>query len=466
MEGNTTGSATAISQILHLLSQPRGPELSGELVRTLLRDPKFGIAEAGTTILQLLHILGERGEDRLPGEDGERRNQAAGEVEKETRAPGERREPLEECREAAGQETGDVALREDKEDLGSLPPDSCRALLRCIAAPVYVFARAHHQKEVMGALLRALGCESEASLLQGPGGIFRAVMGVLKPDLSKDTWDKNPATKEVFSWTLQQVSRPWLSDHLDSVLAPSLLISDDYRTENKILGVSCLHHILLNVPAAELCQYNRAHVVYHALYHHLYTPEADLIQAVLLCLLDLLPVLEKQPVVTGECRQFNCCDDLLQLILTHMEMESRILLRRVYARNLTALVNRLGIKVAGHLKRLTRVIVQYLEVYDGPEEAARLAMLEVLQCTIQQAWPRMSCRLDVLLKSLLRLIYDVSTEHSLTPEPVKAALLKEATQCLLLLDRCCQRQVLLMGVYSSCTDSNVLECIERVQQDS
>nr|XP_033805784.1 TELO2-interacting protein 2 isoform X2 [Geotrypetes seraphini] len=434
------------SQILRLLSQPRGPELCGELVRTLLRDPRAGIAEAGATLLQLLHFLG-KGEGWLPGEE-----------ESGARAPGERQEPSE--------ESGGGTRREGQADRGSPLPAPRRALLRCIAAPVYVFARTHRQKEVMDALLRASGCESEAELLGGPGGIFRAVMGVLKPDLSKDIWDKNPATKEVFSWTLQQVTRPWLSDHLDSVMAPALLLSDDYRNENKILGVSCLHHIVLNVPAAELCQYNRAHVVYHALYHHLYTPEADLIQAVLLCLLDLLPVLEKETLVSGEPRQSNCCDDLIQLILTHMEMESRILLRRVYARNLTALVNRLDIKVAGHLKRLTRVIVQYLEVYDGPEEAARLAILEVLQCTIQQAWPRMSCRLDILLKSLLRLIYDVSTDRSLTPEPVKAALLKEATQCLLLLDRCCQQQVLLAGVYNSSTNSNVLECIERVQQEN
>ncbi|XP_029459736.1 TELO2-interacting protein 2 [Rhinatrema bivittatum] len=419
-----------LSEVLRLLSRPRGPDLCGELVLALLQAPKSGNAETREAILQLLYFLGD-------------------------------------------EEQGEVqALEEEKrevEDPGPPLPGSRWALMRCIAAPVYVFARTHRQEEeVMSALLRALGRGSEAELLQGPEGIFRAVMGVLKPELSKDTWDKNPTTKDVFSWALQQITRPWLCDHLDSILPPSLLMSDDYRTENKILGVSCLHHIILNVPAADLCQCNRAQVVFHALNHHLYTPDADLIQAVLPCLLDLLPVLEKQPVVMGEPMQSNRCDDLLQLILMHMEMESRILLRRVYARNLPALVNRLGIRIVGHLKRLTRVTVQYLEVYDGPEEAARLAMLEVLQCTIRQAWPRMSCRLGLLLKALLRLMYDVSTDCTLTPEPVKAALLQEATQSLLLLDRCCQRQVkvLLAGVYSSCMDNKLLECIEKVQQDS
>lgn len=49
---------------------------------------------------------------------------------------------------------------------------------------------------------------------------------------------------------------------------------------------------------------------------------------------------------------------------------------------------RLGVLVARHLKRLERVIVGYLEVCDGPEEEARLGILETLRCTIEHAWPR------------------------------------------------------------------------------
>lgn len=49
---------------------------------------------------------------------------------------------------------------------------------------------------------------------------------------------------------------------------------------------------------------------------------------------------------------------------------------------------RLGILIVRHLKRLERVIVGYLEVYDGPEEVARLYTLQALENTIQHAWPR------------------------------------------------------------------------------
>ncbi|NXR40105.1 TTI2 protein, partial [Zosterops hypoxanthus] len=130
--------------------------------------------------------------------------------------------------------------------------------------------------------------------------------------------------------------------------------------------------------------------------------------------------------------------------------------------------SRLGILIVRHLKRLERVILGYLEVSDGPEEKARLGILETLQCTIQHAWPRMPCRLPVLLKALLRLLWDVHTDQGPTPEPVRAALLHGATQCLILLDHCCQGQVkvLLEGVHSSCEENRVRECLRKVQEST
>uniref|UniRef100_A0A8C4JKV6 TELO2 interacting protein 2 n=1 Tax=Dromaius novaehollandiae TaxID=8790 RepID=A0A8C4JKV6_DRONO len=327
-------------------------------------------------------------------------------------------------------------------------------------------------RELLAGLLRATGCGSVAEFLRGKDdeeeGGFAAVMALLKQELTKDTWKHNPATKHVFSGTLLHVTRPWLSCHLESVLPPSLLISDDYQEENKILGVRCLHHIVLNVPAADLCQFNRAHVVYHALYNHLYSREAPLVEAVLLCLLDLLPVLERARRHQKETRPTAPCDEVLQLVLTHMEAEHRLALRRVYARALPAFVQRLGIQIARHLKRLERVVLGYLEVCDGPEEEARLGILETLRCTVQHAWPRMPCRLPVLLKALLKLIWDVHTDQGSTPEPVKAALLQAATECLILLDRCSEGQVkvLLEGVYSSCEEGRVRDCIRKVQENT
>lgn len=50
--------------------------------------------------------------------------------------------------------------------------------------------------------------------------------------------------------------------------------------------------------------------------------------------------------------------------------------------------SRMGIVAVRHLKRLERVILGYLEVTDAPGEQTRLSILDVLEKTIKQAWPR------------------------------------------------------------------------------
>ncbi|XP_071310738.1 TELO2-interacting protein 2 isoform X3 [Agelaius tricolor] len=351
-----------------------------------------------------------------------------------------------------------LLLLQKLEDARSQESPPVGSVPRRVLGHAFIFAVTHKEErpwttarsravaqEVLERLLRTAGCGSVEEFLQGKEGDeegrFREVMGLLKQELTKDTWKCNPASKDVFSWSLLRVSRPRLCPHLERVLPPALLLSDDFQEENKVLGVRCLHHIVLNVPGADLCQFNRAQVVFHALYNHLYSREAPLIQAVLLCLLDLLPVLERWQRRQGQPRATSPWDQVLQLLLTHMEAEHRLALRRVYAGSLPAFVTRLGILIVRHLKRLERVILGYLEVSDGPGEEARLGILQTLQCTIEHAWPRMPCRLPVLLKALLRLLWDVHSDQGPTPEPVRAALLHGATQCLILLDHCCQGQV-------------------------
>ncbi|KAG2468962.1 TTI2 protein, partial [Polypterus senegalus] len=361
---------------------------------------------------------------------------------------------------------------------------------------VFIFAATHLQdypwttassrfaaNKLMDLLVETAYCKNVRELLcgkqdGGTTGIFGAVLELQRPELKKDTWKLNQATKHVFLWSLLQVPRPWLCVHLEHVFPASLIISDDYRTENKVLGVRCLHHIVMNVPAADLRQYNRAQVLYHALFNHLYTSDADLIQVVLPCMLDLLQVLENPSHRAGDPRKPNRYDEVLRLILMHMEMEHKI---------------KLGILIARHLKRLERVIVGFLEVCDAPEEEARLYVLKTLESTIRHAWPRIAPRLHVLVKSLVNLLYDVSTDCSSTPQTMKDELLEHVTRCLLLLSELCgqdlqfchdvlltckeqHRPVLnpffvssflkavLGGVHGSCSDARVSQCLEKVLQ--
>jgi len=74
-------------------------------------------------------------------------------------------------------------------------------------------------------------------------------------------------------------------------------------------------------PAADLCQFNRAQVVYHALYNHLYSREAPLIQVgrqnfIVTCLavLRIGPTRDSQPKARGG-RACSLADSPVRLLL-------------------------------------------------------------------------------------------------------------------------------------------------------
>ncbi|KAM9700240.1 uncharacterized protein ACNS7B_003242 [Menidia menidia] len=190
------------------------------------------------------------------------------------------------------------------------------------------------------------GCTGPAHMLtggEGSRGILGGVLDVLQPQLTQDWMYRCEASKLVFAWTLLQVTRPSVAPHLPRLLPPALLLSDHHQPENCMLGVRCLHHIVLHTPAADLRQFNRAQVLHQALLRHLYSPEPALIQLVLPCLLDLLPVLETPPSSLGppSPRRKPCLhDDLLRLVLTHMEAEHKLGLRGAYAAALPPLIDR------------------------------------------------------------------------------------------------------------------------------
>ncbi|XP_074495759.1 TELO2-interacting protein 2 isoform X2 [Sebastes fasciatus] len=369
-------------------------------------------------------------------------------------------------------------------------------LLLAVAPPVCVFAVTHFQDQpwsssssraaaqsLQEALLRAGGWRDSPHLLMGDGGqeeekeeeeekkrksrgILGGVLDVLQPQLTKDSWQRCEAVKLVFAWTLLQVTRPSLSPHLSHLLPPSLLLNDHYRPENCMLGIRCLHHIVLHTPAADLRQFNRAEVVYQALFKHLNTSEPAVIQSVLWALLDLLLVLEKPPssLAASSSRRKSCRhDNVLRLVLTHMEAEHKVALRRVYASALPAYIDRMGVAVCRHLRQVERVVLGYLEVRDPPEETSRLKILEVLEKTSRAAWPRMACRVAVLLRCLLKLLVAVSSDGQLS-DSVRQKMMNQTCLCLQLLDGCCHGdlQRLLRQVDSSCCSSEVLRCLATV----
>ena len=67
---------------------------------------------------------------------------------------------------------------------------------------------------------------------------------------------------------------------------------------------------------------------------------ARLFQVVLPCLLDLLLVLEKSPTLAVAFQRPNRYDTMLRLVLSHMEVDHKLPLRRVYAGILPLFIDR------------------------------------------------------------------------------------------------------------------------------
>ena len=119
-----------------------------------------------------------------------------------------------------------------------------------------------------------------------------------------------------------------------------------------------------------------------------------------------------------------------------MELESLVVIRRIFAKHLPALLTPMGIAVTRHISTILRVCEDYLSVYDGPQEEARLLALKILECIIKQCWPRMTHHSQYIINMLLKLMYDATMDKTLTPEEVNCHLVAEATNCLLWLSRC------------------------------
>ncbi|KAL3062322.1 hypothetical protein OYC64_002181 [Pagothenia borchgrevinki] len=143
-----------------------------------------------------------------------------------------------------------------------------------------------------------------------------------------------------------------------------------------------------------------------------------------------------------------------------MEAEHKLERRRVYASALPLYIDRMGVAVCRHLRQVERVVLGYLEITDPPEETSRLKILEVLQKITKAAWPRMACRVAVLLRCLLKLLVAVSSDGQLS-DSVRQKLMGETSLCLKLMDSCCHGdlQPLLRQVDSSCCSSEVLGCL-------
>ncbi|XP_074651001.1 TELO2-interacting protein 2-like [Tubulanus polymorphus] len=291
--------------------------------------------------------------------------------------------------------------------------------------------------------------------IEGSDTVYGLINTLLKPSLTKLNWKKNPSVKHVFYHYLLKVRQ--LSEYLDFLLPVSLMMIDDYRSENKVLGINSLSHIVKNSSKAELGWYGRVDVIYDALRHQMYTHEPLVVNALHPCLLDVLAVVEPSPKEPkNQARKWCRYDDVFEQFMQDMRFENKIILRRMYSEYLGLYIERMGITVTKHTTHLTQVITDYLEQFDGYEEIARFNILSCLKSYIRHCWPVLDCRQTATIaKSLLQFVFDLSVDSSLTSSETKRDLASRAAECLSSLDRAsCGKVRELFTELKTVTDMN------------
>ena len=286
-----------------------------------------------------------------------------------------------------------------------------------------------------------------------------------KPLLLKDSWKQNPMTVTAFIFCLQQMTFPHLSDFIECVLPPSLLFLDDYMTRNKLTGIQCIVHIIENSSAEELRWYGRADVIFEALKHQLYSTEESLLQQSLPALLKILKVIVKPSLNMSSSTKY---DEILQMILQTAVHENKLVLRRTQTEHLQSLFEMMGIGVVKHLKNILDLVVEYLDIPDTPTEQSRFNILKALNTLILIAWPRIRCHGYILIRSLIKMIHDVSSDCVNTPEETRNKLIADAMECLKLLKvlDTLNMSVLMKAIQETSVSAQCLAVIKDLSSES
>ena len=299
-------------------------------------------------------------------------------------------------------------------------------------------------KKNMNLLLQIYNCEDIKELLllktfndcKLDQCLLDCVMEEVLPRLRKDVWKRNPSRVSVYRICLFSITFPLLGDYVSYFLPPALTFLDDFEVKSRIIGVNCIQHIVSNCTKTELQWHGHGQVIYDALYHLTYGKEEHLTDILYPCLFAVLKIVEKVPVSENQIQKYGMYDKLLNQILTEMEMENSLEMRRKYSYHLLELLEIMGLTIIRHWKQLIVVIKSYLDVYDGPNETSRKNILHVLEVIIKEAWPRMTVHVFEIFQILLKFVYDITDGNSLTPKETQESLVELVTNILILLNKC------------------------------
>lgn len=260
--------------------------------------------------------------------------------------------------------------------------------------------------------------------------VFGKLLIQWKPNLQRNLWKLNPVTVWSFQWCVHQMEFPHLSNFIELILPPILLLVDDHTTSNKECGTQCLVHMLKNTGQEELLWHGRADVIYGALKQQLLLTEDSLLPLTHEAILLVLKVLVKNPSELGVTTRY---DDVFLTLLQAASHENKLTLRRIHTQPLHVFIDELGINSVKYTKLLLEVFEEYLEVPDAPSEIARLNVLCAIKSFIKVAYPRVHFYSKALLKMIIKLLHEITNQNTEVDESVEKKLINECNECIQLL---------------------------------
>ena len=306
-----------------------------------------------------------------------------------------------------------------------------------------------------GLLCKITSCEDLETLFIGEGtkilpnngadlmfhkGILGLILRKISGKFANDGWKRNPSLKHCLLRAIMNVKYPHLGQHIKVVVPLLLEMTEDYKSENQVLGIGCLQYLIENVNASDLNLYSHAAVIYQVLFRLLFGAKHVTLQVLLPCLLKVLFVLEPFPgrIDVGTVSKWN---ETIQKLISNLEYESDVNAKRVLLGNIKRFVAALGINVAKYMKSFLRVLEATLEFHDGQEETARRLALDVLETVVISCWSLVPHHLARILKIILKLVIDTSASESLLSPEVQKQLNSKSISIILLLNECCKTGV-------------------------
>ncbi|KAI4501770.1 hypothetical protein M0802_003105 [Mischocyttarus mexicanus] len=200
------------------------------------------------------------------------------------------------------------------------------------------------------------------------------ILAKFRCKLQRDNWKTYPSAVAWYKWMLQQLKGFISSEHIREILPTSLIIIDDFVPENVIIGLECLHQIIdSSQPSTKkgFIDTGYAEVIYHTLNRLTHQRNVKYINPLYICLGNILEIIEMY--VETNVFEWTKRDEILSILVSHMEFERDVELRHSYMLSLPLLLTIGSFKWC---EKIAKILSSYCEHHTD---------LRTLKVTLQAA---------------------------------------------------------------------------------